>query len=130
MSGHFRAWSKVRNPRGCAGGTAMVLMSPVADCFSGVVIREVDEHHVAGRAVEQGCDRQLVVCPGDEVPFLTMAGMARSSTMGGRLEIMTLGSMNLWGALSSGVLGVEGLVHRLWAHAQPGSWGTLRAACG
>lgn len=57
MSGHFRAWSKVRNPRGCAGGTAMVLMSPVADCFSGVVIREVDEHQVAGRAVEQGCDR-------------------------------------------------------------------------
>jgi hypothetical protein len=37
-----------------------------------VIIWQVDEHHVAGGAFDQGRDRGLVVGAGDEVPFLTV----------------------------------------------------------
>lgn len=68
VGGHFGALVPGQRashvlPRGGHG-----LDESVADGFCRVVIWQVDGHHVAGGAFDQGRDRRLVVRAGDEVP--------------------------------------------------------------
>ena len=111
---------------------------PVPDGFGGVVIWQVDEHHVARGAFDQGSDCGLVVGASNEVT-LPMAGYCTVLDLGWTLGdhdhrihepggalfpalvLFPAGPACAQGGLyfafeSASGLDVEGLINRLWTH--------------
>ncbi len=57
---------QVNERRRCAGNVNTVLVRGITDGLGGVISRQVQQHHVPGRPLDQGADRAAVALAGDE----------------------------------------------------------------